>query len=113
MKRFKNEPLTDFSRPANRRAMEKAIIKVEGQLGREYPIVVGGKKITSGEKFASICPADPSRVVGIFPKADAALARRAVEAAYEAFHDWRFEKPAKRAACLVKMAAIIAGGSPN
>jgi len=107
MKRFKNEPLTDFSKPAARRAMEKAILKVERELGREYPMVIGGKKVTSGEKFASICPADPSRVVGIFQKAGAGLARQAIENAYQAFQDWRFEKPAKRAAYLFRIAAIL------
>lgn len=107
MKQFRNEPFTDFSKPAARRAMEKAILKVEGQLGREYPIVIGGKKFESQDKLRSICPADPSRTVGIFQKADTALARQAVETAYQVFHDWRFEKPAKRAAYLFKIAAIM------
>lgn len=104
---FKNEPFTDFSKPANRRSMELAIAKIERQLGREYPIVVGGRQITTKEKIASISPAEPSRVVGIFQKADAGIARQAVESAYDAFAEWRFEKPAKRAACLFKMAALM------
>jgi 1-pyrroline-5-carboxylate dehydrogenase len=107
MKRFMNEPLTDFSKPAARRAMEKAILKVGRELGREYPIVIGGKKFKSRDKLRSISPADPSRTVGIFQKADAGLARQAVENAYQVFQDWRFEKPAKRAAYLFKIAAIM------
>ena len=33
---FKNEPLTDFSKPANKKAFEKALKKVESELGKEY-----------------------------------------------------------------------------
>ena len=39
---FRNEPLTDFSQPDNRRAMAAAIEKVRSQLGREYDILIGG-----------------------------------------------------------------------
>lgn len=107
IKPFKNEPFTDFSKPANRRSIERAIAKVERELGREYPIVIGGRQITTQDKIASVSPAEPSRVVGVFQKADARIARQAVENAYEAFHDWRFEKPAKRAACFFRMAALM------
>ena len=107
MKQFRNEPCTDFSKPAVRRLADRAIIKVESELGKEYPIVIGGKTVEAREKFRSICPADPQRVVGIFQKADAAIARDAVEAAFAAFQDWRFEKPAKRAAVLFKAARIM------
>jgi len=107
MKPFKNEALTDFSLPANRRDMEKALKKVEGRLGREYPMVIGGKKITARETFTSVCPAEPSRVVGVFPKADGAVAAQAVETAYRAFQEWRFEPAAQRAACLFRLATIM------
>ena len=107
MKQFRNEPCADFSRSAVRRQMDRAILKVESELGKEYPIIIGGKKVEAREKFRSICPADPQRVVGIFQKADAAIARDAVEAAFAAFQDWRFERPEKRAAVLFKAAKII------
>ena len=42
---FKNEPLTDFSRAENRKAMEEALKKVAGELGRDYPLTIGGEKI--------------------------------------------------------------------
>ncbi|MBI3695402.1 MAG: hypothetical protein HY238_11275, partial [Acidobacteria bacterium] len=40
---FHNEALTDFSRPENRTAMEAALAKVGSQLGREYPLRIGGE----------------------------------------------------------------------
>jgi 1-pyrroline-5-carboxylate dehydrogenase len=107
MKPFKNQPLTDFSKPAARRLMEKAILRVESELGREHPLIVAGKTIKTEEKMRSVSPAEPGRTVGVFQKADGAIARQAVEAAYQAFQDWRFEKPAKRAAVLFKTAALM------
>ncbi len=50
MKVFKNEPLTDFSKPANRKAMEKALAKVRSAFSREYPIVIGGEEIWAERK---------------------------------------------------------------
>ena len=35
---FRNEALTDFSRPENARAMREALRKVKAELGREYQI---------------------------------------------------------------------------
>jgi 1-pyrroline-5-carboxylate dehydrogenase len=107
MKRFTNQPLTDFTKPAARRAMEKALAAVRFQLGKEYPLVIGGKRVKTRDKLKSICPAEPARTVGIFQKADATMARRAVETAHRAFAEWRFEPAAKRAAYLFKMAAAM------
>src|SRR5262249_17050465 len=39
---FRNEPLTDFSREDARQAMQRALADVAGQLGRTYPLVIGG-----------------------------------------------------------------------
>src|SRR5437764_15490495 len=42
---FRNEPFTDFSRPENARAMRAALAKVHSELGREYPLIIGGESI--------------------------------------------------------------------
>ncbi|HEY1239945.1 MAG TPA: L-glutamate gamma-semialdehyde dehydrogenase, partial [Bryobacteraceae bacterium] len=49
--------------------MRAAIEKVRKELGREYPLVIGGKKVTTDGKIKSINPAKPSEVVGTFSKA--------------------------------------------
>ena len=41
---FRNEPLTDFTREENAVAMRSAIEKVKRELGREYPLVIGGAR---------------------------------------------------------------------
>jgi 1-pyrroline-5-carboxylate dehydrogenase len=74
--RFKNEPFTDFSKPENRKKMEKALLKVESELGREYDIVIGGERIRTQEKFYSYNPSKKDQVVGVLQKGDAELAKR-------------------------------------
>jgi 1-pyrroline-5-carboxylate dehydrogenase len=107
MKKFKNEPLTNFKAPKNQALMKKALRKVERQLGKEYPLVVGGKRLKLRQKFKSINPADGESVIGVFQKADTETALKAVETAYRTFCKWRFEPPSRRASYLFKMARIM------
>ncbi|HTY37513.1 MAG TPA: L-glutamate gamma-semialdehyde dehydrogenase [Bacteroidota bacterium] len=104
---FKNEPLTDYTKPANRKAMEKALAKVRKMLGREYPIVIGGEEILTETKFNSINPSRTSEVIGTFQKADARLADRAIESAAAKFEEWKWVDPKKRAEYLFKAATIM------
>jgi 1-pyrroline-5-carboxylate dehydrogenase len=66
---FRNEPFTDFTNEANASAMRAALAKVKGELGREYPLVIGGERIKTDAKLESINPANRSEVVGRFQKA--------------------------------------------
>ena len=59
---FKNEPLTDYSQPENRKAMEAALKKVEAELGQEHPLIIGGERIKVGKTFDSLNPAKPSQI---------------------------------------------------
>jgi 1-pyrroline-5-carboxylate dehydrogenase len=102
---FRNEPLTDFSRPENAQAMRAAIEKVRGELGREYPLVIGGERLRSGRTFDSINPARKTETVGRFQRATEEQARRAVEVAHEAFRSWRWTSPEERAELLFRVAA--------
>ncbi|MBI3585980.1 MAG: aldehyde dehydrogenase family protein [Ignavibacteriales bacterium] len=105
--KFKNEPLTDFSKPANRKAMEQALAKIKSQLGKEYPLVIGGEEITTSNKLYSYNPSRPSEVVGIFQKADEQLAKKAIETAAAKFEEWRWVDAKKRADYLFKAAKIM------
>ena len=107
---FKNEPFTDFSVKENSEAMKKAIARVERELGKEYPLIVNGEKITTGKKFESINPAKKSQIVGVFSDADADaenLTEKAIDAATGAFKDWQFVSAAERAEYLFKAAKIV------
>ena len=104
---FRNEPFTDFTNEANGSAMRAALAKVKGELGREYPLVIGGERIKTDAKLESINPANRSEVVGRFQKATKELATRAVEAAYEAFKTWKQTTAEERANLLFRVAAIL------
>ncbi len=110
LEEFRNEPFTDFSKPENADAMRAAIEKVRGELGREYPIVIGGEKIQLESKFSSYNPAERSQVVGVFSEGDTDaqnLVNKAIDAATEAFKTWKNVPAAERAEYLFKAAKII------
>jgi 1-pyrroline-5-carboxylate dehydrogenase len=104
---FRNEPLTDFSKEENARLMRAAIEKVKGQLGRDYPLVIGGERIMTGRTFESLNPANKTEVVGRFQKATEELARHSVENAHETFQTWRNTLPQQRADLLFRVATLL------
>src|SRR5829696_2435029 len=106
---FKNEPFTDYSTPENAAAMRAAIEKVRGELGREYPVVINGEKITLASKFESINPANKNEVVGVFSEVDTdtSLVEKAIDAATAAFKLWRNVPAAERAEYLFKIADVM------
>ena len=104
---FINEAFLDFADPANRSAMEAALAVVRGKLGREYYMVVGGKRLTTAGKIVSVNPARPAEVVGVHPAAEAGHAEEAVRAAEAAFASWSRVPVAERAALLLKAAAMV------
>ena len=106
---FKNEPFTDYSKPENAAAMEAAIEKVRSELGREYPVVINGEKISLPSKFKSINPANKTEVVGVFSEVDTdtTLVDKAIDAATDAFKLWRNVPAAERAEYLFKIADVM------
>ncbi|MCX6122104.1 MAG: L-glutamate gamma-semialdehyde dehydrogenase [Ignavibacteriales bacterium] len=106
-KPFKNEPLTDFSKPANRKAMEKALANVKAILGKEYPLVIGGEEIRTDDKLQSINPSRPNEVIGVFSKANPDLANKAIESAVKKFEEWKWVDSKKRAEYLFKAAKLM------
>jgi 1-pyrroline-5-carboxylate dehydrogenase len=104
---FRNEPLTDFSKPENRKAFEAALARVQGELGREHPLIIGGEKVRMGRTFDSLDPSNPSQIVGRFQAATTREAEMAVQAAGKAFETWKRETPQRRADILFRTAAIL------
>ena len=104
---FRNEPFTDFSKEENAQAMRAALDKVKSELGREYPLVIGGERINTGDTLASFNPANRTEVVGKFHKATKELATKAVETAAEAFKTWRNVPAEERADLLFRVAALM------
>src|SRR6266404_1714881 len=104
---FRNEPLTDFITADNINAMLAALEKVNSQLGREYPLVIGGERVTTDSKIDSINPANRTQVVGRFHKATKELANQAVESASKAFQSWRNTPVEERAKLVFRVAELM------
>ncbi|MEX0700648.1 MAG: L-glutamate gamma-semialdehyde dehydrogenase [Planctomycetales bacterium] len=94
---FENEPHTDFSRRENREAMRRALAEVAGQLGRDYPLVIGGRVRETRATIVSRDPSRKSRTVGNVASATAEDAAEAIRAARRAFPDWAQLEPQFRA----------------
>ena len=48
---YKHEPFTDFSKEENKKAIPEGYKVVEGYLGQDYPLIIGGERITTEEKL--------------------------------------------------------------
>jgi 1-pyrroline-5-carboxylate dehydrogenase len=104
---FRNEALTDFSKAENVQAFQAALDLVQGQFGREYPLVIGNQRIMTEEKIVSTNPANPKEVVGYVGKATRELADRAMEVALAAFETWRHMDPKARGRVLLRAARMM------
>ncbi|ASS87593.1 L-glutamate gamma-semialdehyde dehydrogenase [Geobacillus stearothermophilus] len=104
---YRHEPLTDFTVEANREAFLAALKKVESELGRDYPLVIGGERVMTEDKITSINPANKAEVIGRVAKATKELAERAMKTADEAFRTWSRTSPEARADILFRAAAIV------
>jgi 1-pyrroline-5-carboxylate dehydrogenase len=104
---FTNEEFIDFAAADNKRAMLTALSEVECNLGREYDLVIGGRRLQTADKIISINPARPSQIIGIHQKAETEHAEEAMQAAQEAFHTWSRTPVAERADLLFRAADLI------
>ena len=104
---FVNEPFVDFTQPENKRRMQAALADVQGKLGREYDIVIGGKRLKTAGKIFSMNPARPAEVVGVHQRAGAEHVEEAMQAAQAAFTTWSRTSVEERAGLLFRAAALI------
>ena len=104
---FRNEPYVDFSERGNRAAADAALAHVRAHFGHDYDLLVAGRRVATDRKLRSLNPSHPAEVVGIHSKADAELAREAVEAAWKYFPQWAATPAATRVEMLVRTAEII------
>ena len=102
---FANEPFTDFSIPANVDHFRQTLEMVKAQLGRKYPLQLGGEPRWTDETFDSINPARPAEVVGIFARGRKTDAEQAVVMAEHAFEHWQHVPFVERARYLLRAAA--------
>lgn len=104
---FRNEPFADFTDPSIRQRMVDALDRVRSLLGREYPMIVGGRRVTTSGKIRSINPARPAELVGLHQAATEADVQPAIDAAQTAFRDWSRRPVAARAGLLLRTADLV------
>jgi len=104
---FRNESFTNFAIEENKIKFQSILKEISGQLNQEYPLVIKGKRKYLDEKFNSYNPSRKDEIVGILQKASTREVNEAVEAAYEAFEEWRFYPAEERALYLFKAAQLL------
>lgn len=107
MQPYTHEPLTNFSEEKNKKAFQDALDFVQSQLGKHYPVVIGGELITTDKKIASINPANKEEVIGTVSMVDLELAESAMQTALTTFETWKNWAPEHRANIIFRAAAIL------
>ena len=102
---FANEPFTNFKDEAH--AMQAALDLVAGQLGHEYPLIIGGRRIETEAKIRSVNPARPAQTVGLHQQAGAEQVEPAMQAALQAFEIWSRTSVSERVSLILGVAEII------
>ena len=104
---FRNEPELDFRCEDNREAMRAALARVKDQLGGEYPLLINGEPVVTGQWITSLAPADPELVVGKAAKAGLGELEQALAAAEGAFPAWSRLPVEERASVLFRLAGLL------
>ena len=104
---YKNETYLDWTEKQNQNAMRAALEEVEGQLGKSYPLVIGGKPVETDGEVVSVNPANPSQVIGKTARATEREADLALGTAAKTFETWSRTAPEARARILLRAAAIM------
>lgn len=104
---FINESVIDFSKQADRLAQADALAQVKSELGRTYPLIIGGKQVKGQETFASVNPSQPEQVIGYFARATLEQTREAIEVAAATFETWKRTPAEERAGYLFAAADVM------
>lgn len=105
---FVNAANTDFSLAANRDKQRAALQQFAStQLGRKWPCVINGRKVSDRPFLPSVNPARPSQVVGYWAKGTVQDAEDAVAASVAYFPKWRATPAEDRAKMLERAADLM------
>jgi len=104
---YQTEPLLDFTKKEVIEKYMEGLIKVEGYLGKTYPLIINGEERTTNELYTSVNPSNHKEVIGKIYQATIKDAEDAMNAALIAFESWKRVKASTRADVLFKTAAII------
>lgn len=104
---FQNEPFTDFGAEGNQTLFKNALRLVESELGKHYPLIIGGKEMETKTKAISINPSQKDQVIGSLSQAGEEQAEQAIVTAQAVFEHWRYTTFTERARYLFKAATLL------
>ena len=111
---FINAANTDFSIAVNRVRQAAALQDFESsRLGKKWPVIINGKKITDRPFLPSVNPARPAQVVGYWAKGTVQDAEDAVAASVAYFPKWRATPVDDRARMLERAADLMESRRPE
>ena len=87
--------------------MLAALTAVVNDLGKEYDLVIGGKRIRTTGKIRSTNPARPAQLIGVHQAAGAEHAQPAIDAAQAAFVTWSTTPLQERVDLLLRVSKLI------
>lgn len=107
LKEYSPTTYLDFTRPKVAQEQLEWLKKVRKKFGKEYPLIIDGKKVKSASMVPSLNPANTSEVVGHFAHATKEQADLAIQAALKAFQSWKNVPGPERADYLFRAAQTI------
>jgi 1-pyrroline-5-carboxylate dehydrogenase len=85
---FTNEALTDFTDQENIDRYRSALTSVQSEFGTDYPLIIGDRRIETGDWIESHNPGRIDQLVGRSTAATADHVDQALAAAWTAFRPW-------------------------
>ncbi len=104
---FRNEPLTDFSRPDNRERMARTLVDVQDDFPVEIRPRIADQEVEGGEGVPHQSPGDHQMRLAKVHLASPSNAMNAVEVARSAFPGWAATPARERAEVLLKVAEVF------
>ncbi len=102
-----NEPVLAYLPGSPERAELESELEKQSNTKIEIPIVIGGKKVFTGNTGKVVMPHNHSHTLAIYHKAGEKEIKMAIDAALDAHSDWNSQHWTTRASIMLKIAELI------
>lgn len=102
-----NEPVLAYLPGSPERAELESELEKQSNTKIEIPLVIGGKKVFTGNTGKVVMPHNHSHTLAIYHKAGEKEIKMAIDAALDAHSDWNSQHWTTRASIMLKIAELI------